>query len=152
MRRCGTALHGRGDGAECGASYDGCMRDPQTLLVAQEAETLAVEIYRLTAHFPVSEQFGLCAQMRRASVSIGSNISEGCGRRTERDFLRFLYIARGSAVELAFQLRVAGALGLGPSDAHAQIADRIDHIQRMLNRFTTDRRRALTGRGERSET
>ena len=127
------------------------MRDPKTLLVAQEAETLAVDIYRLTSGFPQSERFGLCAQMRRAAVSIGSNISEGCGRRTERDFLHFLYIARGSAVELSFQLRVARALGFAPSDAHSNIDARIEHLQRMLNRFTADRRRAMTRRGVSSE-
>jgi four helix bundle protein len=120
------------------------MRNPRTLLVAQEAETLAVDVYRLTSAFPQSERFGLCAQMRRAAVSIGSNIAEGCGRRTERDFLQFLYVARGSAVELSFQLRVARALGLAPNDAHPKIDERLDHLQRMLNRFTADRRRALT--------
>jgi four helix bundle protein len=125
------------------ARDDRSMRDPKTLLVVQEAERLAVDIYRLTAEFPPSERFGLCAQMRRAAISIGSNIAEGCGRRTERDFLHFLYVARGSAVELAYQLRVARVLGFGQGDAHAAIADRIDHVQRMLNRFTTNRKRAL---------
>ena len=138
-----------GDGSERRVHDDGFMRDPKTLLVVQEAEALAVDVYRLTADFPQSERFGLCAQMRRAAVSIGSNIAEGCGRRTERDFLQFLYIARGSAAELALQLRIASALEFGPSDARARIAQRIEQLERMLNRFTANRRQALARRGVR---
>jgi four helix bundle protein len=122
------------------------MRDPKTLLVADEAETLAVEVYHLTADFPPGERFGLTSQMRRAAVSVGSSISEGCGRHTERDFLHYLYMARGSASELAFQLHLSYRLGFASKDAHSTISDRIDHVLRMLNRFTSDRRRVLARR------
>ena len=96
------------------------MRDPNKLMVTEQATTLAIEVYRLTGDFPSSERFGLAAQMRRAAVSVGSNIAEGCGRSGDRDFVRFLQIARGSTTELAFQLTVAMQLGLGRSTEHAR--------------------------------
>lgn len=112
------------------------MRDPERLLVAQRALTLAVDVYRLTDAFPSSERFGLSAQMRRSAVSIGSNIAEGCGRPGNRDFLRFLYIARASATELAFQNTLAGELGFGSAAHRDSVSEGADHVQRMLNRFT----------------
>jgi four helix bundle protein len=113
------------------------MRDPQRLLVAQRAIGLAVDVYRLTDGFPPSERFGLSTQMRRAAVSIGSNIAEGCGRPGNRDFLRFLYIARASATELAFQNILAAELGFGSAASREAVSEGVDHIQRMLNRFTS---------------
>jgi four helix bundle protein len=112
------------------------MRDPQQLLVAQRAIGLAVDVYRLTDTFPPPERFGLSAQMRRSAVSIGSNIAEGCGRPGNRDFVRFLYIARASATELAFQNTLAAALGFGSAADRDSVGDGVDHVQRMLNRFT----------------
>lgn len=73
--------------------------------------------------------------MRRASVSVGSNIAEGAGRSGDREFLRFVNIAYASASELAFQLTVARELGFGRKDAGSSIAESIDHLQRMLNRL-----------------
>jgi len=112
------------------------MRDPQRLLVAQRATALAVDVYRLTDTFPAAERFGLSGQMRRAAVSIGSNIAEGCGRPGNRDFLRFLYIARASATELAFQNLLAAELGFGSAAHRKSVSEGVDHVQRMLNRFT----------------
>jgi len=120
------------------------MRDPQKLQVALRASGLAVATYRFTAAFPVHERYGLAAQMRRASVSIASNIAEGCGRAGERDFLRFLYIARGSATELDIQLRLALELGFGSPQDGSTLADEIDHVQRMLNRLTSSVRSKVT--------
>lgn len=120
------------------------MRDPQKLVVSQHAMAIAVAVYRLTYAFPTHERFGLTAQMRRAAVSVGSNIAEGCGRGGERDFLRFLYLARGSATELAFQLALAIELDFGAAGDRALIAHDIDHLQRMLNRFTSALRRKLS--------
>jgi len=76
---------------------------------------LTVEIYRLTQAFPKEETFGLTSQLRRASVSIPSNIAEGQGRLNTREFRQFLAIARGSNCELQTQLEIARALGLGDS-------------------------------------
>ena len=119
------------------------MRDPRKLQVAIRASALAVATYRFTETFSADERLGLAAQMRRAAVSVASNIAEGCGRGGERDFLRFLYMAHGSASELAIQLSIAIELGIGSLDG-ATLADDIDHVQRMLNRLTNSVRRKLT--------
>jgi four helix bundle protein len=91
------------------------VRDHTKLKVFQRADQLLLETYHLTRSFPRTEAFGLTAQMRRAAISIASNIVEGCGRHSEADFLRFIDIATGSAKELLYQLDVACRLGLGTS-------------------------------------
>jgi four helix bundle protein len=75
------------------------------------ADQLALEIYEVTKGFPREELFGLASQMRRCAVSVASNIVEGCGRRSEADYLRFLDMANGSARELEYQLTLAFRLG-----------------------------------------
>jgi four helix bundle protein len=94
--------------------------------------------------FPTRERFGLAAQMRRAAVSIASNIAEGTGRGGEREFLRFLYLALGSATELAVQLELSIALGFIEAETGAALCDRTNHVQRMLNRLTGSVRRKLS--------
>jgi len=83
------------------------------LQVWQRAMELTIEVYRLTRGFPKEETFGLSSQLRRAAVSIPSNIAEGQGRSNTREFRQFLSIARGSNCELQTQLEIARALGLG---------------------------------------
>ena len=119
------------------------MRDPNKLVVTKQAMELALAVYRLTSDFPSSERFGLTLQMRRAAVSVGSNIAEGCGRSGNREFVRFLQMARGSSTELAFQLALSGGLGLGDASRHEGVAELIDHVQRMLNRLTASVRRKI---------
>ncbi len=72
---------------------------------------LVTEIYKLTQNFPEEERFGLSSQIRRAAISIPSNIAEGCARSTDKDTLRFLDIALGSCAELETQLIIAESLG-----------------------------------------
>lgn len=83
------------------------MRPDHQLRVWQEAMGLATRLYRLTETFPADERFGLISQVRRAAVSVPSNIAEGAARGTRKEFVRFLVIARGSLSELDTQLRVA---------------------------------------------
>ncbi len=112
------------------------MRDQRKLSVTRMAVDLAIAVYRLTTSFPTSERYGLTDQMRRAAVSVGSNIAEGAGRSGDREFLRFVHIAYASASELAFQLRIASELDFGAEDDRAIVAESIDHLQRMLNRLS----------------
>jgi len=83
---------------------------------------LAELVYRCTAQFPKSEIFGLSAQMRRAAVSIPSNIAEGRARKSSREFLHFLSISRGSLAELETQLELAIRLDYADSDLQAAMA------------------------------
>jgi len=89
------------------------MQDPKKLAVYRLAIPLAVSVYRLTDHFPSQERFGLTSQMRRASISVGSNIAEGCGRWGNRELLQFLQMSYSSTCELRFQSAVATELGFG---------------------------------------
>lgn len=77
---------------------------------------LVEDVYRLTSAFPDSEKFGLIAQMRRASISVPSNIAEGAGRNSDGEFLNFLGIARGSLSELETQLHLSRRLGFVGSE------------------------------------
>jgi|SRR3954464_9013622 four helix bundle protein len=81
------------------------------LRVWQDGMRLALEVHKCSNQFPRSELYGLTSQMRRAAVSIPSNIAEGKGRRTDKDFCMFLFHARGSLLELETQLLLAGELG-----------------------------------------
>jgi four helix bundle protein len=87
------------------------------LKVWQEAMTLAKDIYTFSANFPKSEVYGLTSQIRRAAVSVPSNIAEGASRTTEKEFLQFLSVARGSLSEIETQLQLAVELDLAPAEA-----------------------------------
>ncbi len=80
------------------------------LLVWQKSMNLVTDIYQLTRNFPQAEMFGLTSQVRRASISIPSNIAEGYGRNTSKDYLRYLQIALGSLYEIQTQLEIASNL------------------------------------------
>ena len=112
------------------------MQDPKQLAVTEHTYRLAIGVYRLTAKFPAEERFGLVQQMRRAAVSIGSNISEGCGRRGDRELLNSLYVAFGEAKELAYQLRVSDGLGFGSTIERQKLIGDLERLERMLNRLT----------------
>jgi four helix bundle protein len=102
------------------------------LVVWQRAIQLSSEIYRLTASFPAFEQFGLVSQMRRASVSVASNIAEGWGRSTKGEYRLFLGHARGSNCELQTQLIIANSLGFGDKGSHEQVEKLSADVSRML--------------------
>ena len=102
------------------------------LLVWQRAVQMAVAIYKLTASFPDSERFGLTSQLRRASVSVASNIAEGYGRATSGEYIQFLGHARGSNCEVLTQLVISEALGFG-SEESRKMADSLSvEVSKML--------------------
>jgi len=93
------------------------------------------DIYILTGTFPKHEVYGLSSQMQRAAVSIPSNIAEGSGRKTTKDFLHFLYIAKGSLLEIETQLEIAKILGYA-RDINAFI-ETIKRLRNMINGLIT---------------
>jgi four helix bundle protein len=86
------------------------MRDYTRIKAYQRADDLAIEVYRLTKTFPTEERYGLTAQIRRAAVSGPANIAEGASRQHKRDYLQFLYMARGSVIEVGYLLHLAHRL------------------------------------------
>ena len=110
------------------------MQNPEKLRLAPAAEDRAVLVYQYTAAFPREERFGLVSQMRRAGISIGSNIFEGAGRKTNKGFAASLYVSFCEAGELLFQLRVATRLKMGDSagvaNKRAERAPQTAHSER----------------------
>ena len=108
------------------------MHNFKGLIVWQKTRVLVKEIYQLTKLLPEDERFGLTSQMRRAAVSILSNIAEGAGRGTDKDFARFLDMAIGSSFELESQAIVCVDLDFIPETEFLKIENQIQEIQRML--------------------
>lgn len=108
------------------------MRDFRQLRVWEASHKLTLEIYKITKRFPKEELFVLTSQMRRSATSIPTNIAEGCGRESNREYARFLQIARGSAYELDYQLMLTRDLGYLNSSIYADINVKIDGIKRQL--------------------
>jgi four helix bundle protein len=113
------------------------VKDFKELRVWQKSHGLALEVYRATRSFPRDEIYGLTSQIRRAAVSVGANIAEGCGRRSDGEFARFLQIARGSASELEYHLLFARDLKLLTNDAHRDFEKKLVEVQRMLTSLVT---------------
>ena len=108
-------------------------RSFRDLIVWQRAIELALSIYATTKAFPKEELFGLTSQLRRAAVSIPSNIAEGQGRTTPGEFKQFLGIARGSAAETQTQLILARRLQLAPTELIDQSEALTAEVHKMLN-------------------
>ena len=109
------------------------MRDHTKLRAFELADEVAVLVYRVTAGFPREELYGLTSQMRRAAVSVPSNIIEGCARDSQADYLRFLYIAFGSLKELHYQLSLSKRLGFLPKQDSSLIEPKIVETEKVLN-------------------
>ena len=103
------------------------------LKVWQRSIDLAEQIYRLTATFPSSEVYGLTSQMKRAAVSISSNVAEGWGRRSRKEYSRFVLLAHGSKDELQTQIVIAKRLGFGKATQLDQADELCEEIGKMLN-------------------
>ena len=109
------------------------MRDHTKLRAFELADEVAVLVYRLTAGFPREELYGLTSQMRRAAVSVPSNIVEGCARDSQADYLRFLYIAFGSLRELHYQLSLSKRLGFLRNQDSSLLEAKIVETEKVLN-------------------
>lgn len=110
---------------------DTAMHNIKELKLWNKSIDLAVDIYKLSAQFPNDERFGLVSQVRRAAVSIPSNVSEGAGRNTDGEFLNFLGIANGSSYELQTQITIAHRLDFIDSTHYEAYFDKIDELQKM---------------------
>jgi four helix bundle protein len=108
------------------------IRSHRDLIVWQRAMGTVTEIYRVTNVFPATEKFGLTSQLRRAAVSIPSNIAEGYGRGTSQDYLRFLRISRGSLFEVDTQLLIATNMGFLSHDQYQQVENQLAETGRVL--------------------
>jgi four helix bundle protein len=108
------------------------MKDFRDLKVWERAHQLTLGLYKATGVFPREELFGLTSQMRRCSASIGANIAEGCGKRGNNEFQRFLQIASGSASELDYHLLLARDLHFLPDADYRRITSELSQLRRML--------------------
>ena len=99
------------------------MRDHKKLRAFELADALVLNVYRATRGFPDDEKFGLTSQLRRAAISIASNIVEGAARSSRPEYVRFLEIAYGSAKEVEYQISIAERLGYGQSDTIRALSD-----------------------------
>ena len=105
----------------------------EDLKVWQKGLRLVKDIYALTKDFPKDEMYGLTSQLRRAAVSIPVNIAEGKGRRSSKEFIQFLYTARGSAFELMTLLKIAADLGYCDAVVTKSCLDQCSEITAMLH-------------------
>jgi four helix bundle protein len=108
------------------------VKDFRDLKAWERAHQLTLEIYQATGKFPREELFGLTSQMRRCSASIGANIAEGCGKRGNNEFQRFLQIASGAASELDYHLLLARDLHFLSDADYRRMASELSHLRRML--------------------
>ena len=108
------------------------MRDHRSLRAFQVADALVLATYGATRMFPKDELFGLTSQLRRAAVSVASNIVEGCSRESRQDFARFLEIAFGSARELQYQITIAERLSYLPSKDANDLSQRSAEAVKVL--------------------
>lgn len=109
----------------------------ETLGVYQKARKLVTDIYLLLKDFPSIERYALCDQIRRAAVSIPSNIAEGCGRFSDKERAHFVEISYGSLMEVYCQLSIANDLGYISTKKYEELKVNIDEIARMLYGFRT---------------
>jgi four helix bundle protein len=114
----------------------GAMRNYKDLQVWQKAHSLTLSIYRATKGFPSDERFGLTSQIRRSTSSIGANLAEGCGRRSDGEMARFVQIAMGSGAELSYHMLLARDLGYLREDEYVGLESELGTLMRMLSAFS----------------
>jgi four helix bundle protein len=109
------------------------MKDYRKLRVWEKSHQLTLDVYAAVKNFPKEEMFGLTGQMKRSSASIATNIAEGCGRNSEKDFCRFLVISFGSANELEYQVILSSDLKFFDSESTTELLTKIAEVKKMLN-------------------
>jgi len=109
------------------------MKSHKDLEVWKKSIDLVEAVYKLTKSFPKSEQFSLSVQMQRSAISVPSNIAEGSGRMSRGDYIRFLYIARGSLLELDTQIEIANRLGYISNERSERICSLSERVLKMLD-------------------
>ena len=109
------------------------MRNYEDLQVWKKAHALTLDIYKNTRCFPGDERFGLTSQIRRSCASIGANLAEGCGRRSDGEMARFVHIAMGSGAELSYHLLLAKDLELLSETSFAHLRSDLSEVMRMLS-------------------
>jgi four helix bundle protein len=102
------------------------------LKVWRKAHEMTVAVYQVTRTFPREEVYGLTSQLRRSAASIGANIADGCGRRSDGEMARFLQISRGSASEIEYHVLLARDLGYLGESEFRRLSLQADELQRML--------------------
>ena len=117
------------------------MKDFRTLKVWQKSHQFALAVYKTTKNFPREELYGLTSQIRRSSMSIPTNIAEGTGRFTDKDFARFLQISMGSASEAEYQLLLARDLGFMNDEQYNALQSQIVEVKKMIASFLRTLRR-----------
>ena len=120
-------------------------RDPSNLKVFHLADELVVEVYRATQGFPAEERYGLQAQLRRAAVSVPTNIVEGCARNSERDYLHFVDMAIASASEVRYLLGLSARLGILKKADQEPLVRRYDELIRSVQKLLTVLRNPTPG-------
>jgi four helix bundle protein len=118
------------------------MKDFRTLTVWQKSHNLAVMIYQNTKTFPKEELYGISSQLRRAIVSIPTNIAEGCGRGSDKDFAKFAQIAVGSASESEYLILLSNELNYIEKDVSEQLIEKVCEIKRMLTSLIKNLRKS----------
>ncbi len=108
------------------------MVDYRNYTVWKKAHALVLDTYKTTRNFPSEEKFNLISQMNRAALSIPTNIVEGCGRETQKEFLRFLHISSGSAFELEYLILVSSELKFIDLETSEKLMNQIAEIKKML--------------------
>jgi four helix bundle protein len=116
------------------------MRPHKRLDIWEEAMKLIEEIYKVTAKFPNDEKYGIISQMKRASISIASNIAEGCARRTNQEKTQFFIMARGSLSELDAQLEISLRLDFLTKEEYCKTEDRLERVSRMSQGLINSRK------------
>lgn len=122
------------------------MRNYRELDVWEKSHRLTLELYRLSRGFPRDEIYGLTSQLRRAAVSVGANLAEGCGRRTSAELARFVRIAMGSASELDYHLLLCRDFEFISSEQYDRTLQELTRIRKMLSRLLSSVEAQIRGR------